>query len=246
MKKSIGFSGFILLMSAVSLSTQVHAEKSEKNAGSTTPIFSDFPASLSNQAKRPDYSAQTVEGSFIESLRLPCALNQKLATAKFIIEISRLGQSANSGNANSLEFWEDGRSVFRAPLWTGLDNVGTQKVLSFDLSELPPSGAGVAASAGNGLNLNGLSLLTDGDFSFSVPPDTSVLSARLDYECGCVLPVAGTAGAGAAVGGAFGLGIGPTVAIGAAAAIALGAALSSGNGGNGGAAGTTGTTGTSR
>lgn len=157
----------------------VDAAGVSKNTGPTTPTLSDFSPAFANHPNKAGYNTTTPDQMFVETFRTPCAQGQKVTAAHFSITVRKLTQGANRGDNDALAFWDNQTAPFNTYLWAASDAPGTTKTLNFDIASLPPAGGGVIASPGNGMNL-----LSDYDFSFSVQDDTSVLSASLEYTCG--------------------------------------------------------------
>ena len=156
----------------------VHATTVSMNSGVTTPTLSDFSTAFANHPNKVGYGNTTPDRMFVETFRTTCPQGQKIVAASFSITVRKLTQGANRGDNDALAFWDSGNAVFNTYLWAAADAPGTTKTLSFNVAALPPAGGGVIASPGNGMNL-----LSDFDFSFSVQDDTSVQSATLDYKC---------------------------------------------------------------
>ena len=176
-----------LLSALCSLSAQ--ALGVSKNSGPTTPTLSDFSTAFANHPNKAGYNNTTPDRMFVETFRAACPQGQKVTAAHFSITVRKLTQGANRGDNDALAFWDNQAAPFNTYLWAASDPPGTTKTLHYDIASLPPAGAGVIASPGNGMNL-----LSDFDFSFSVQDDTSVLSASLEYTCGGDATGGGTAG----------------------------------------------------
>jgi hypothetical protein len=150
-----------------------------KNSGPTTPTLSDFSTAFANHPNKAGYNNTTPDRMFVETFRATCPQGQKVTSANFSITVRKLTQGANRGDNDALAFWDGPPNpVFNTYLWAATDAPGTTKTLNYNIGALPPAGGGVISSPGNGLGL-----LSDFDFSFSVQDDTSVLSATLDYKC---------------------------------------------------------------
>ena len=149
-----------------------------KNSGATTPTLSDFSTAFAGHPNKTGYNSSAADRMFLETFQTPCAQGQKVSSARFSITVRKLTQGANRGDNDALAFWDNQNAVFNTYLWAASDAPGTTKTLNYDVAALPPAGGGVIASPGNGM-----SLLSDFDFSFSVQDDTSVLSANLEYAC---------------------------------------------------------------
>jgi len=167
------------LCSLAFAATSAHAATVSKNAGATTATLSDFSVAFANHPNKAGYNNTSPDRMFIETFRTTCPQGQKIVGAHFSITVRKLTQGANRGDNDALAFWDGPPNpVFNTYLWAASDAPGTTKTLNYDISALPPVGGGVISSPGNGLGL-----LSDFDFSFSVQDDTSVLSASLEYKC---------------------------------------------------------------
>lgn len=155
-----------------------------RNGGPTTPNLSDFVPTFSNHPNKVGYNHGGADGMFVETFRTPCEKGQQPSAALFTIKVKKLSTGRGGSDNDALAFWEGQSPVFNTYLWQAADPAGTVKTISVNLANLPPANAnGVINSPGNGAGGSGLSLLADGDFSFSVQDDTSVLEASIEYAC---------------------------------------------------------------
>jgi hypothetical protein len=167
-------SRLLALALASGLMCSAHALTVTKNAGATTPVLSDFSAVFANHPTKIGYGPSKSNGMFLETFRTQCPAGSKVSAANFSITVQRgQGDSGNDG----LAFWDNQVAAFSTHIW-GNEPQNATKTLSYNLASLPAVGAPVLANNGMGLGLVG-----DGDFSFSVQDDTSVLSATLEYSC---------------------------------------------------------------
>jgi hypothetical protein len=181
MKSFFSLSAVAVACAISLIAVDAHAAVINKNSGATTPTVSDFGAPFAGHPNKVGYNHPNSDGMFLETFQVKCPKGQKVTGAKFNIKVKKLGQGAGSSDNDALAFWDSGAPVFNTYLWTANDPAGTVKSLSLDLSALPAVGAGVINSPTGG---DGKTLFSDGDFSFSVQDDTSVLSASLEYVCG--------------------------------------------------------------
>lgn len=176
-----------MVIAACAVSFSAQAATITKSAGATTPILSDFNAQFAGHPSKVGYGSNKTDGMFLETFKLECPKGQKVTNAKFSIKMVRLSQGSSAADNDAMALWDGGTQTFSAYLWQASDPVGKISVVNLDLSALPPVSTtngnppGVIVSPPGG---NGLSLLNDMDFSFSVQDDTMVESAQLDYQCG--------------------------------------------------------------
>ena len=158
-----------------------------KNSGATTPTLTDFSNAFANHQNKAGYNNTTPNRMFVETFRTACPQGQKVTSAHFSITVRKLTQGASGGNNDALAFWDSQTAPFNTYLWAATDAPGTTKTLNYNIGALPAAtGLNGNPSAGNGVIAspgNGLGLLSDFDFSFSVQDDTSVLAATLEYKC---------------------------------------------------------------
>lgn len=167
--------------------TVAHSAVVSKNSGVTTPMLPDFSAAFANHPNKTGYNNTTPDRMFLETFRTTCPQGQKVTAARFTITVRKLTQGANRGDNDALAFWDNQNAPFNTYLWAASDAPGTAKTLTYNIGTLPAAtGLNGNPSAGNGVISspgNGLAILSDSDFSFSVQDDTSVLSASLEYNC---------------------------------------------------------------
>lgn len=179
------FTAIALVSALGSFAFSANAALINKNSGATTPNLADFSTAFANHPHKVGYNHPGSDGMFLETFRASCPKGQKAANALFKIKVKKLGQGSSSSDNDALAFWDSGGVTFNTYLWTANDPAGTVKTLSIVLSALPaadPPGPGqvVINSPPGG---DGMALFNDGDFSFSVQDDTSVLEATLEYGC---------------------------------------------------------------
>lgn len=169
-----------LTLIASGIAINVDAANVSKNSGATTPTLSDFSTAFAGHPNKTGYNNTAADRMFLETFQTPCAQGQKVTSARFSITVRKLTQGANRGDNDALAFWDNQNALFNTYLWAAVDAPGTTKTLNYDVANLPPMNpvTGIISSPGNGM-----SLLGDFDFSFSVQDDTSVLSASLEYAC---------------------------------------------------------------
>ena len=186
--RTLRLSAMALLVAATAATSfSAQAVTISKSSGESTPTLSDFNAQFAGHPHKVGYGNKRTDGMFLETFRLECPKGQKVSNAKFTIKLVRLSQGANAADNDALAIWDGGTQMFSAYLWQASDPVGKVSVVSLDLAALPavsttngnPPGVIVSPAGGNGL-----SVLADNDFSFSVQDDTMVESAQLEYECG--------------------------------------------------------------
>lgn len=166
-----------IVIAAVGTAFSAGAATISKNSGSTAPVMSDFSPVFAGHPNKVGYAHNGVNAMFLESFRVSCEKPQTVVKAKFEIQVRKLRTGRNQSDNDGLGFWDNGVAIFSTHIWTPAEAAGTIKNISYDLAALP-SGGLVLNSPGNGM-----SLLANGALSFSVQDDTSVISARLDYEC---------------------------------------------------------------
>jgi hypothetical protein len=169
-----------LLSALCSMAFNADAAVVQKTSGATTPTLSDFNSNFSNHPNKVGYNHGGTDGMFIETFRAPCEKGQVVTKAVFTIKVQKLSQGRDRGDNDALAFWDNGTPQFNTYLWSAADPVGAVKTLSFNIANLAPAPGVINSPPGN----NGMGLLSDFDFSFSVQDDTSVLEATLDYSCG--------------------------------------------------------------
>ena len=170
-------------LAAGALSTGAQAAVITKNSGATTPDASDFSPTFNGKPHQAGYHSGTIDSMFRETFRTACGKGQHVSAAQFRIKVQKLSQGPNAGDNDALSFWDNGQAQFTTYLWQATDTPGTVKTLAYNLATaLPPvnTATGVITNTTGG---NGLGLLGDGDFSFSVQDDTSVLEAGIEYGC---------------------------------------------------------------
>ncbi len=178
---------FVPALLSIFFVTSAQAITVSKNSGATTPNLLDFAAAFANHPNKSGYQNTTLDRMFVETFRATCPQGQKVSAANFSITVRKLTQGANRGDNDALAFWDTQTQIFNTYLWAATDAPGTTKTLNYDISALPgATGVNGNPSVGNGVISspgNGLGLLSDFDFSFSVQDDTSVLAATLEYKC---------------------------------------------------------------
>jgi hypothetical protein len=196
------------LLTVALAATGAQAAAVSKNSGATTPNLSDFTPAFSSHPNKAGYNNTTPDRVFLETFRAACPQGQKITSAHFSITVRKLTQGANRGDNDALAFWDNQAALFNTYLWAASDAPGTTKTLNYNIGALPAAtGVNGNPSVGNGVIAspgNGLGVLSDFDFSFSVQDDTSVLAATLEYKCEGG-PPSGGAGDGAKKGLTFGL-----------------------------------------
>ena len=187
MKRVIRSSGLAMAAALCVATLQASAGMVVKNSGATTPNPADFSPTFNGHPNQVGYNHAGSDGMFRETFRTACEKGQKPIRALFTIKVKKLSQGRGGGDNDALAFW-DGPAVpvFNTFLWTAADPAGTVKTLSYPLGTLPAVNAslGIINSVNSGTGGDGMGLLADGDFSFSVQDDTSVLEASLEYACG--------------------------------------------------------------
>lgn len=183
MKHALQCSSIALACVASLVSLAASAGMIAKNSGSTTPNMSDFAPAFANHPNKVGYNHPASNGMFIETFRTPCEKGMQPSAALFTIKVKKLSVGRGGGDNDALAFWDAHMPVFNTYLWQASDPAGAIKTLSINLATLPAVGNGVINSPNNNQGGSGLSLLADGDFSFSVQDDTSVLEASIEYAC---------------------------------------------------------------
>lgn len=160
-----------------------------RKAGNT-PNLADFSTTFAQHPHQAGYNATEPDQMFLETFRPLCPSGQSAVSGNFRITVKLLQTGASN---DALAFWDGPAGpVFNTHLWQPTDTAGTVKTLNFNLASLPPTGSpwgynqspsGPVINSPPGNPANGLSLLSDGDFSFSVQDDTAVLDASLEYAC---------------------------------------------------------------
>ncbi len=161
------------------ISLPASANTISKNVGATTPNLSDFHPSAVAYPKKAGYRNTAEHHLFLETFAARCGAGQHAQNGNFSITLQKTNSITLDGGPALLSFWDRGRPHFMTEIWPSNAAAGTVRKLSYRLDALPPVGGLVRTN-----DQTGRRLLSDGDFSFVVRGNASVIDARLHFNCG--------------------------------------------------------------
>jgi hypothetical protein len=169
-----------------------------RSSGATSGIAAEFNAQFNGHPNKVGYNNNIPDRMFLESFPVDCRAPSRITNATFAITVKKLTQGANRGDNDGLGLWKGGAAQYSMHMWSPSDPPNTVKTIMLPIGALPPG----LFNSGMGLGILG------NTFSFSVQDDTSVLSAKLDYDCvgrtattgGTVVDAATVVGVGTVIG----------------------------------------------